>query len=63
MISGFNPVGTRITGYARWGIFCDPAPAVALIQAHFSGAGFKLNGTHVKLNVAGQIGCPGVILP
>jgi hypothetical protein len=63
VVSGFNPVGTQITGNARWGIFCDPAPAVAQIGPHFSGAGFILNATHVFGNTEGQISCPGIVLP
>jgi hypothetical protein len=63
VVSGFNPVGTTITGNARWGILCDPAPAVAQIGPHFSGAGFILNATHVFGNTEGQISCPGIIVP
>ena len=63
VVSGFNPVGTQITGNRRWGILCDPAPAVAQIGPHFSGTGFILNATHVFGNTEGQISCPGILVP
>ena len=61
VVSGFNPIGTQITGNTQWGILCDPAPAVAQIGPHFSGAGFILNETHVFGNATGQISCPGIV--
>jgi len=63
VVGGFPADTTRITSNSQYGIFCDPAPAVAQIQAHFSGWGFMLNGTHVSGNTAGQISCPGIVLP
>ena len=63
VVGGHNPANTRITLNTRYGIFCDPAPAVAQIQAHFSGTGFILNGTNVMGNLQGQISCPGIVLP
>jgi hypothetical protein len=63
VVGGHNPANTRITLNTRYGIFCDPTPAVAQIQAHFSGTGFILNGTNVMGNLQGQISCPGIVLP
>jgi hypothetical protein len=63
VVGGFPADTTRITSNTRYGILCDPAPAVAQIQAHYSGSGFMLNGTHVSGNTAGQISCPGIVLP
>jgi len=63
VVGGHNPANTRITLNTRYGIFCDPTPAVAQIQAHFSGTGFILNGTNVFGNILGDISCPGIVLP
>ena len=59
VVSGFNPIGTRITENTGWGILCGPSPAVAQIGPHFSGVGFILNLSHVFGNTTGQISCPG----
>jgi len=63
VVGGFPADTTQIRSNTRHGIFCDPAPAVAQIQAHFSGWGFMLNETHVRPNGAGRISCPGIVLP
>jgi hypothetical protein len=63
VVSGFDPVGTQITENTRYGIFCDPVPAVAQIGPHYSGVGFILNSTHVFGNGQGQISCPGIVVP
>jgi len=41
----------------------SPAPAVAQIQPHCSGAGCILNATHVFGNAQGQINYPGIVVP
>jgi hypothetical protein len=63
VVGGFPNASTRITLNKWRGIFCDPPPAVAQIQAHYSGWGFMLNETHVSGNLLGQISCPGIVLP
>jgi hypothetical protein len=63
VVGGHNPANARITLNTWYGIFCDPAPAVAQIQAHFSGAGFILDKTNVMGNLQGQISCPGIVVP
>jgi hypothetical protein len=60
VVSGFDPAGTQITRNTRYGIFCDPAPAVAQIGPHYSGVGFILDTTHAFGNSEGQISCPGI---
>ena len=60
VVSGFNPVGTQITGNTQYSILCDPVPAVAQIGPHYSGVGFILDTTHAFGNSEGQISCPGI---
>jgi hypothetical protein len=52
-VAAFNG-GNEITGNSGYGILCDPAPAVA--QA------FGNPGT-VSGNSAGEISCPGLMVP
>jgi hypothetical protein len=47
---------TSVTGNTGWGVFCSDPPAVALVQGGFS-------ATTVTGNGAGQIHCPGLMVP
>jgi hypothetical protein len=59
VVTGASNEVIRITRNGA-GIVCGPAPAVAQIQAHFSGVGFSLNASHVYGNASPQIRCPGI---
>jgi parallel beta helix pectate lyase-like protein len=47
---------TLVSGNDRWGVFCSDPPAVAMVQGGFSAATVTGNG-------AGQIHCPGLMVP
>jgi len=62
VVSGSSNDAIQITENGA-GIVCGPAPAVAQITPHYSGAGFSLNASHVFNNGSPQIRCPGIIVP
>jgi hypothetical protein len=49
-------VDVSVTGNGGWGVFCADPPAVAMVQGGFSAA-------TVAGNAAGQLHCPGLMLP
>jgi hypothetical protein len=59
VVSGFDATGTKITANARWGVYCEPSPAVAQIGTRFDGPFLLTTPEHVFDNVVGQIRCPG----
>jgi hypothetical protein len=49
-------VDVAVTGNGGWGVRCAPSPAVAMVTGNFTSA-------TVSGNTAGQVGCPGLLLP
>lgn len=61
VISG-NP-SASIVANGGWGVLCAPAPAVPQISEAIPNGGISLGAANVHGNTAGQINCPGVLVP